>query len=123
MRPIAIEALLITEHGNGLASIAVNEGLLGPLSPEEQDQFMRSIFKLSRSWLLKDLEQVGGHEKISPSIDPVHKDFVMQIRGLVTPVGDFSLLTYFGGLANPETRLHDGILHALQVVATCENGS
>jgi len=121
MKPIAIEAALITEHAGGLATLAVNNELMEPLSPAERDQLIRSMLVLSRNKLLKDLDQVTGHERIRISPDKSHKSFVMQLRVLVTPEGRFSLLTYFGGQADPKTRLHDGLQHALQVVAVCEN--
>lgn len=120
MKPIAIEAALITEHPGGLATLAVNNELLEPLSLREREQLIKSVLTLTRTKLMSDLDSVAGHEKISISPDKSHKDFVLQLRILVTPEGRFSLLTYFGAQANPETRLHDGLLHALNVVAICE---
>lgn len=120
MKPIAIEAALITEHPGRLATLAVNNELLEPLSLREREQLIKSVLTLTRTKLMSDLDSVAGHEKISISPDKSHKDFVLQLRILVTPEGRFSLLTYFGAQANPETRLHDGLLHALNVVAICE---
>lgn len=120
MKPIAIEAALITEHPGGLATLAVNNELFEPLSMAEREQLIKSVLTLSRSKLLKDLEVVAGHERITISPDKSHREFVMQLRILVTPEGKFTLLTYFGGKAHPDTRLHDGLLHAIEVVATCE---
>jgi len=120
MQPIAIEAALITEHIGGLATLAVNNELLDPLTTSEKDQLIRTVLVLSRNRLLNELEQVSGHESIPISADVTHSEFIMQIRILVTPEGKFSLLTYFGGQADPATKLHDGLLHALQVVTVCE---
>lgn len=120
MKPIAIEAVLITEHPGGLATLAINNELFEPLSMAEREQLIKSALILSRSKLLKDLELVAGHEPIAISPDKGHRKFVMQLRILVTPEGKFTLLTYFGGKAHPDTRLHDGLLHAIEVVAICE---
>lgn len=120
MTPIAIEAALITEHPGGLATLAVNNELFEPLTLQEREQLIKSVLTLSRTKLLNDLDLVAGHERISISPDRSHKNFVMQLRILVTEEGKFTLLTYFGGHAHPDTRLHDGLLHALEVVATCE---
>lgn len=120
MKPIAIEAALITEHAGGLATLAINNELFEPLSVREREQLIRSILTLSRNKLNEDLELVSGHERIAVSPDPTHQNCVMQLRVLVSPQGRFTLLTYFGAQADPETRLHDGLLHALEVVAVCE---
>jgi len=121
MKPVAIEAVLITEHPDGLATIALNNELFEPLSLRERDTLIRTILKLSRANLVSDIESLEDRERpieLSPSKD--HSAVVLQLRALVTPTGEFTLLTHFGGEADPRTRLCDGLQHALEVVAICE---
>ena len=122
MNPVAIEAALITEHPGGLATLALNTELFEPLSLRERDTLIRTILTLSRANLTNDLDTLEDAERtidVSPNRD--HQGVVMQLRVLVTPAGGFTLLTHFGGEADPETKLCDALSHALEVVATCEN--
>lgn len=121
MKPIAIEAVLITEHRGGLATIALNNELFEPLSLRERDTLIRTILTLTRANLVSDLEALDDERRtIELSPNKSHEEIILQLRALVTPSGEFTLLTHFGGEADPRTRLCDGLRHALEVVAICE---
>jgi len=123
MRPIALEAAIVTEHENGYATLALNNDLLDGLEKEEQERVVKSLLVLARQKLALDIVQCPKDKCITPSVDENHEDFVMQLKLLVSPSGKFSLLTYFGGAAEPTTLLRRGLHHAVEVIgAVEENG-
>jgi len=119
MTPVATELALLTEHANGKATFALNDSLLEGLNHKERDKVISSTLKMTRKSLLNDLELPLGQRRIEISADPSHEKFVMQLRMLLNERGEFSLLTYFGGEADPRTTLQLGLAHALQVVLMC----
>lgn len=120
MRPIALEAAIVTEHDNGFATLALNNDLLDELEKEEQERVVKSLLVLARQKLAQDISTCPKSKTITPSIDEGHKDFVLQLRLLVAPTGKFTLLTYFGGAADPSTLLRRGLHHAVEVVGAVE---
>lgn len=120
MRPIALEAAIVTEHENGFATLALNNDLLDGLAKEEQEKVVKSLLVLARQKLAQDIVQCPKDKRITPSVDSNHKEFVMQLKLLVSPTGKFSLLTYFGGGAEPSTLLRRGLHHAVEILGAVE---
>jgi hypothetical protein len=120
MRPIALEAAIVTEHENGYATLALNNDLLDGLEKEEQERVIKSLLLLARQKLASEIVQCPKGKQITQSVDTSHKDFVMQLKLLVSPSGKFSLLTYFGGAAEPSTPLRRGLHHAVEVIGAVE---
>lgn len=116
----AIEAAIVTEHDNGFATLALNNNLLDGLEKSEQETLVKSLLVLARQKLTQDISTCSGDKRITPSVDQAHDDFVLQLKLLVSPSGKFTLLTYFGGEAEPSTFLRRGLYHAVEVIATVE---
>lgn len=120
MKPVALEAAIVTEHTNGFATLSLNNDLLDGLEKDEQEKVVRSLLVLARKKLAQDIVNSAKGKLITPSVDLSHKDFVIQLKFLVAPTGDFTLLTYFGGAADPTTLLRRGLHHAVEIIGAVE---
>lgn len=121
MSQVALEAAIVTEHASGFATLALNNDLLDGLEKDEQEQMVKSLLILARKKLAQDISTSPRDRKITLSIDQAHKECVLQLKLLVAPSGKFTLLTYFGGAAEPTTSLRLGLHHAVEVLAAVES--
>lgn len=106
-----VEVLNITETRDGAVFLLDDLGLI----PEQAGELLTALFVLAFEQLTEDLQTAEGLIKIS--LDPEHENAICVVRGILVE-GRFQLLTYFGGLANPQTTLRDGLLHIAELIAT-----
>lgn len=120
MSNIAIELALITEHKGGIATIALNDELLHEQSNRARMALVKVLTTLTKAQLFEDLSRCPADKTLPISVDRNHAEIVMQLKLLRVPTGEFLLLTYFGGEADPSVRLADGLKHAIEVVDIIE---
>lgn len=120
MSQVALEAAIVTEHSNGYTTLALNNELLEGLSKSEQEDLVRSLLLLARRKLATEIVTSPPDRSITRSVDSAHDDLVLQLKLLVTESGKFTLLTYFGGEAEPSTPLRSGLHHAVEVLGAVE---
>lgn len=109
---VAKEFLSITEVPGENAVILLDS--LG-LPDDVFSGVVGASFVLAFQQLTEELQDVSGVIEISP--DPSLKEAITSIKFLLVD-DEFQLLTYFGGLADPTTSLHDGLLHIAEILET-----
>jgi len=120
MPTVALEAAIVTEHANGYATLALNNDILEDLEQPDRDKLVKSLLVLARQKLARDIVSCSKERLIARSVDRSHDDFVLQLKLLVDAGGKFTLLTYFGGAAEPTTPLRRGLHHAVEVIGAVE---
>lgn len=131
------ELMLITEHSHGVATALISDVVSFEdfenriaRSKQERDEIVKSLFVLARAQLTDEINDIrdlyvprnnGEDWSIDKSDDPAHNDITMSLSFAMNDNGDFELFVYFGGKANPQTSIIDGLLHAIEVVLSVES--
>ena len=115
----AIDAALITEHRDGLATLALNNELFEPLAHAERESLLRMIVRFGCASLRAEIEETSDEEpvRLRPARDET--SCVLQLRLIVTPTGGFSLAVDFGSAVDPGVSQREALEHALAVLNGC----
>lgn len=114
------EVAVITEHVNKNVSLMLSEPFFKKYKNGQQQRIIHALYVLAKNKLSHDMTLAPIEETIPISGDDNHNDFVAVIKLLVNDNADFEMLSYFGGQANPETSLQEGIQHLGEIIETLQ---
>lgn len=116
------EIVNVSETVDDGAVVLLNEEFFeeNRLDADEQLSVVNSLFILAYDSLNEDLRSVDDIELVEVSPDPIMYDLVSMVRMLLSDTSDFQLLVYFGGRVDRSTKLKQGLLHVLELLAVVE---
>lgn len=130
------ELMSITEHSHGVATTLISDVVSFEdfengikRREEERDEIVKSLFTLSRAQLSDEINEIrdyylkrenGNSWNIEKSEKTEHDNIIINLSFLMNNEGEFGLLVYFGGKADSNTSIIDGLLHAIEIVSAIE---